>query len=136
MEWKTPAWGLSLEQVNRVTILSLPQREIVPEVGWPETFRQFVAAQIELPIPDALQALHLFQELEPGISRRCHVPPWGLAFYINEALLSTVTLCYLCHNAYVYTANGKELRAFNSAGANAIALRRILSRYLTVDETG
>ncbi len=62
------------------------------------------------------------------------MPPWGLAFYERGALLFTVTLCYVCANAYVYTDQGKELRAFDPEGPNAADLRQMLQQFLPTGE--
>jgi len=62
------------------------------------------------------------------------MPRWGLAFYEQDALLFTVSLCYRCSNAYIYTEQGKVLRAFNSEGPNAADLRQVLQQHLPLRE--
>jgi hypothetical protein len=83
---------------------------------------------------EAQRVLDLFRGLEPGESARCHMPPWGLALYEQDVLLFTATLCYVCSNAYIYTRKGKDLRAFDPAGPNAVALRQVLRQHLPLDE--
>jgi hypothetical protein len=136
MEWKwqTPAWKTPVDRADRVELFSLPERDIVPPNGWPHAFWRHVGERILLNEADSQRVIHLFRELEPGESARCHEPPWGLALYAGEALLFTVTLCYMCSNAYVYTGDGKDLRAFNPGGPNAAALRQALEQHLPLSE--
>lgn len=127
--WKTPAWGAPVDRVNRVELLELFE-DILPEDGWPERFWRYVHERRLLVGAEAEHVVRLFRELEPGESARCHMPPWGLALYEDDDLLMTVTLCFRCHNAYVYTAAGKDLRAFDSTAPKATALRELLKRHL------
>lgn len=136
MNWqsKTPAWETPVDSADRVELFSLPDRTIVPPEGWPHTFWRHVGERLLLTEADAQRVVHLFRELEPSASARCHMPPWGLALYAGDALLFTVTLCYMCSNAYVYTGQGKDLRAFNPVGPNAVGLRRVLEQHLPLSE--
>lgn len=135
MLWKTPAQQMAIRKgVDRVELLSLPSRKILSEVGWPETFWPHVGDRHLLVGRESERAIRLFQELEPGDPARCHTPPWGLAFYEHQTLLFTVTLCYRCSNAYVYTNRGRELTAFDPDGPCAIDLREILTAHLPLSE--
>jgi hypothetical protein len=134
-KWHTPAEGLPVEKANRVELLSLVKPTRAPEHGWPESFWPHVARRIEAPSDDTLRVIAAFRDLEPGESARCHDPPWGLAFYRDESLLFSVTLCFACSNAYVYSADGVDLRAFELHGANAKLLRGILERSLKISES-
>lgn len=133
-EWHTPAWQTPIDKADRVELLCLPKKEIITELDWPEAFWQNVSQRYFLPELEAQRVIGLFRDLAVGEPARCHMPPWGLALYEHETLLFTVTLCYLCHNAYVYTARGKDLRAFDPVHPSAVALRQLLQRYLLVDE--
>ncbi len=130
MEWKTPAWETPVGRADRVELLCLPDRDIVPEGGWPDAFWDHVSERYPLLGAEAQRVIRLFRELEPGESMRCHLPPWGLAFYERDTLLFTATLCYVCDNAYIYTAQGKDLRAFDPAEPNAAKLRAVLKQHL------
>lgn len=134
IEWQTPAWQMSVEKADRVELFCLPDKDIVPETGWPDMFWHHVSERHFLSGIEAQRVLRLFRELEPGRSARCHMPPWGLALYAQETLLFTVTLCYRCSNAYVYTAQGKDLRAFNPSGPNAANLYQVLQEHLPISE--
>ena len=45
-----------------------------------------------------------------------------------ETLLFTVSLCSQCSNAYVYTPDGVDLRAFNVKARRAKSLRAVLKQ--------
>lgn len=134
MKWKTPAWETPIDRVDRVELLCLPDQNIIPEEGWPNAFWHHVSQRHPLFGTEAQQVIHLFRELEPGQSMRCHLPPLGLAFSEQDTLLFTATLCYVCNNAYIYTAQGKELRAFDPNGPKAAKLRVVLKQYLPLHE--
>ena len=134
MWWKTPAWETPIDRADRVELFCLPDRDIASGVGWPDAFWRHVSERHFLLGVEAQRVINLFRELEPGESARCHIPPWGLAFYEQETLLFTATLCYACNNAYVYTAQGMNLRAFDPFGPNAAELRGILKQNLPLQE--
>ena len=128
--WKVPVWETPIDQAVRVDLFRLPNQGIISENGWPETFWQHIQDCRSLDEEESQHIIQLFQELAPGTSDRCHMPPWGLAFYDNERLLFTTTLCFKCSNAYVYTALGKELRAFDVDEFHAEELFALLTREL------
>lgn len=134
MGWKTPAWETPVGKVDQVELLCLPDRTIVSEEGWPETFWHHVSDRHLLLGAEAQRVIRFFRELELGVPARCHLPPWGLAFYERDTLLFTATLCYACDNAYIYTAQGKDLRAFDPAEPNAAKLRDVLKQHLPLHE--
>lgn len=134
MEWKTPAWKTPIDRADRVELLCLPDRNIIPEEDWPEEFWHHVSERHPLSGVEAQQVIRFFRELEPGKSMRCHLPPWGLAFSEQGTLLFTATLCYVCNNAYIYSDQGKELRTFDPSEPNAAKLRTILKEHLPLHE--
>jgi len=134
MEWKTPAWQTPIDRADRVELLCVPGQRIVAGQNWPDAFWNHVSERYLLLGPEAQQVIRHFRELEPSEPARCHMPPWGLAFYEQGTLLFTATLCYVCSNAYIYTAKGRELRAFDPDGQNAVDLRNVLRRHLPLQE--
>ncbi len=133
MGWKAPAWNTSIDRADRVE-LYLPDKTILPEEGWPDEFWKYVSDRCPLADDEAERVISLFRALKGGVSARCHMPPWGVAFYEREEFLFTATLCYACSNAYVYTAEGKELRAFDPGAPEAVELRSLLEHYLSIAE--
>lgn len=129
-QWQTPAWQTPVDRADRVELLSLPREDIVPAEGWPEEFWGHVGKRHLVSGAEGQRVIRLFRQLEPGESARCHMPRSGLALYERETLLFTVTLCYRCSNAYVYTGGGRDLRAFNPEGSNAADLRQLLNQHL------
>jgi hypothetical protein len=134
-KWLTPADGLPIHNVNRVELLSLVSQSPAPEDGWPESFWPHVARRLEAPPQDATLVIAAFRDLEPGSPARCHMPPWGLAFYQDDLLLVTTTLCFACSNAYVHSGAGTDLRAFDLHAPNAVLLRSVLERHLEIRES-
>lgn len=110
--WKVPCHELPLDAVKRVEIFHTLRR-IIPVEGWPSSFWDFADNRLSLEEGDAQVFVELFLSLKPGVPSRCHMAPWGVAFYSSEGLISTVTFCFRCSNAYVYSATGKTLRAFD-----------------------
>ncbi len=134
MEWQTPAWQTPVDRADRVELLCLPHQSIVPAEGWPDTFWRHVSTRHLLSGAEAQRVIRLFRELEPDKPARCHLPPWGLALYEQDALLFTVSLCYQCSNAYIYMGQDKVLRAFDPEGPNSADLRQVLRQYLPLGE--
>lgn len=135
-EWQEPAWQTPLDQADEVELLSLPRQSIVTEVGWPGGFWNQVGERHRLVAAEAERVIQLFRGLEVSEPARCHFAPWGLAFYRRDVLLFTVTLCYQCSNAYVYTSQCKDLRGFGPNGPSAAGLRELLRKHLRRNEGG
>jgi len=132
--WKTPAEDTAASLAERVEVFAIRAQDIVPAEGWPAHFWDHVDGRLFVSDRDAQLIVSLFCGLEPGESARCHMPPWGLAFYEGEDLLLTATICFRCSNVYVYTAQGKDLRAFDEKGTNATKLRKMLERFTETSE--
>lgn len=130
----TPAWNTEADRADGVELFRLQGMEIVTDEEWPEGFWRRVGERRRLSGPEVAQTIRLFCALEPGDPARCHTPPWGLALYRGDQLFLTATLCYRCSNAYVFTAEGTDLRAFDAKGAPANELRALLERHLLVKE--
>jgi hypothetical protein len=120
--WKVPAWEVRVDKANQVELFKIPNRNIISEEDWPESFWVHIRDRHLVDGQEGQHVIRLFQDLGPGEPARCHMPPWGLAFYYNAELLFTTTLCFECSNAYVYTASGKNLRAFDVSDSHAIEL--------------
>jgi hypothetical protein len=133
-QWQTPAWQTPVDRADRVELLRLPNRSIVPAEGLPDAFWHHVSERHLLSGAEGQRVIRLFRELEPGEPALCHMPPWGLALYEQDALLFTATLCYRCSNAYIYLDQGTVLRAFDPEGPNSADLRRVLQQYLPPGE--
>lgn len=126
--WKTPAEETVASIADRVEVLVMRERTIVPAEGWPVHFWEHVERRVPVPQADTARIVSLYCGLEPGMSARCHLPPWGIAFYRGDDLLLTATLCFRCSNVYVYTEEGMDLRAFDVGRPTAKALRKHLEQ--------
>ncbi|HLO86169.1 MAG TPA: hypothetical protein VK203_14330 [Nostocaceae cyanobacterium] len=56
----------------------------------------------------AQQIARLWRQLPPDEQMRCHIPPFGLRFYIGNKLLVQGSVCWQCNNIYV-EENGEDL---------------------------
>ena len=128
--WKVPVWELPVAEGNKIELFRIPGRNIISEKEWPESFWSQVQNRHWVDVQKIRQVLDLFQGLELDDPARCHIPPWGLAVYRDTDLLFTTTLCFESSNAYVYTASGKNLRAFNVSEAHTTALFDFLQEQL------
>lgn len=127
--WKPPAWEVPTSEALQVELLKLRDRSIIPGDNWPASFWTHVADRKIVEGDEAQHIIQLFQGLTVGEPMRCHMPPWGLAFYDSDkTLLFTVTVCFECSNAYVYTASGSDLRAFDVSESDAERLLTLLQR--------
>jgi len=133
--WKVPAWELPMDRVAQVELLRLHNSDFISEDGWPASFWHYVQGRRSLNGDKAQHIIQLFQGLSLGEPARCHIPKWGLAFFDKERLLFTTTLCFECSNVYVYTACGKELRAFDASELHAKKLLVLLKQELPLQST-
>ena len=132
--WKVPSWEVPVDKSDKVEIFYLPNRAIISEAGWPESFWAQTEKRISLTEKVAQQVINLFSNLEAGRSARCHETPWGIAFAKDHKLICTVTLCFECSNAYVYTEEKRKLRAFNTSHTNSKLLLALLEEQLPLKE--
>lgn len=56
----------------------------------------------------AQQIAHLWRHLPPDEEARCHIPPFGLRFYMDNKLLVQGSVCWQCNNIFV-EENGERL---------------------------
>jgi len=57
----------------------------------------------------AQQIAHLWRQLTPGMSARCQMPPFGLRFYVKEKLVLQASMCWECHNMYLWERSSNFL---------------------------
>jgi hypothetical protein len=56
----------------------------------------------------AQRIAHLWRQLPPEGQMRCHIPPFGLRFYVENKLLVQGSVCWQCNNIYA-EENGENL---------------------------
>ncbi len=133
--WKSPANGLSLSGVDKIVVYRVIGCKIVSEEGWPEKFWSNVKELKELTENETKDFLAVFKKIPEGEPARCHMPPWGFAAYCGSELLFTTTVCFECDNVYVFTNEGRELRAFDTLNPpSAQSLFNTFSSMLPLDE--
>ncbi|NRA37211.1 MAG: hypothetical protein HRU15_03665 [Planctomycetes bacterium] len=128
--WKCPSYELAIESIDRVSVFKVKDNTVISEEGWPNHFWNEVSAVTDLGIDKSRKLIECFGKIEVGEPARCHIPPWGFAAYSDGELLFTTTICYKCDNVYIYTGEGKTLRAFNSSSKESKELYKYISKYL------
>jgi hypothetical protein len=131
--WKSPSEGLSLDNVEKLEIFRVRSQKIISEVEWPNSFWPSTTELILLDSLSAKKVISLFKAIQVGEPARCHMPPWGLAIYSSSGLIYTVTICFECTNCYVYSENGKELRAFEMSDLNSLELLKYFESLLPLN---
>ncbi len=124
--WRSPSEGLDLENIEKIEVFRVGERKIIQEQGWPSSFWSQASDVIAVDKSDVSLILKLFKQLKVDEPARCHMPPWGIAFYSGVKLLYTVTICFECSNSYIYSGAGKNLTAFNTADESAVELLNYL----------
>jgi hypothetical protein len=61
----------------------------------------------------AIKIADLFRNLPPGEQARCHLPPFGLRFYIHEILLLECSICWICNNIHIQIDGKKKVYTFD-----------------------
>jgi len=81
----------------------------------------------------ALTIVTAWRSLAPGEPDRCHTPPIGFRFFVNDEVYLEASVCWLCNNIYG-VENGTELFfAFDSKSEAAKELL-ILGKRVVGDE--
>jgi hypothetical protein len=76
----------------------------------------------------AQQIAHLWRQLPPDEQMRCHMPPFGLRFYVENKLLVQGSVCWECNNIFV-EENGEELiYEFNGKHKHSLQLFILLKK--------
>jgi len=130
MKWNSPSEVLKLQNVDNVELFRIKKRVILSEERWPESFWVNTSNKLKLNDIDSTILISLFNLLGVGEPARCHKPLWGVAFYRNECLLYTTTICFECSNCYIYSEKGRQLTAFDSIDIKSERLLEFLRRML------
>jgi hypothetical protein len=64
----------------------------------------------------------LWRSLPPGAQARCHIPPFGLRFFVGEKLVAEASLCWECNNVYGETWEGSFAFEFDGKAAPSLEL--------------
>lgn len=71
---------------------------------------------------DAEQIAALWRALPSGEQARCHIPPYGLRFWLGGQKLLEASLCWECNNVFGYAAGEKLHFSFDSKAPVSMSL--------------
>lgn len=87
------------------------------------------APSITVDGPDAQRIADLWRSLPPGDQARCHIPPYGLRFRVNERVVCEASICWECDNIFG-EANGRQFSyEFDAGHATSMMLLVELRRF-------
>ena len=78
----------------------------------------------------AQQVAHLWRQLTPGMSARCHMPPFGLRFYVKEKLVLQASMCWECDNMYLWERSSNFLYGLDLGQPSAKELFSLLDEIM------
>jgi hypothetical protein len=112
----------TLPEVDAVDVIRL--EGATPGGGSVNDFIRSRATQPEIRLTgvDAERIADLWRALPPGEPARCHIPPYGLRFWIGAQLIVEASLCWQCNNAYGYLGADATSFAFDAKALSAVAL--------------
>ncbi|MEG4043235.1 hypothetical protein [Microcoleus sp. Pol17_C1] len=78
----------------------------------------------------AQQVAHLWRQLIPGDSARCHTPAFGLRFYFKEKSVLQASMCWHCNNMYLWEKSSKSLYGVDMDQPSAQKLFSLLEKIM------
>ena len=78
----------------------------------------------------AQQVVHLWRQLTPGMSARCHMPPFGLRFYVKENVVLQASMCWECDNMYIWERSSNFLYGLDLGQPSAKELFSLLDEIM------
>ena len=79
---------------------------------------------------DAQAIAELWRRLTPAEPARCHIPPYGLRFWLAGHKIVEASLCWECNNAYGYAGHTPVSFTFDATAPAAVSLLMQLRRVL------
>jgi hypothetical protein len=90
------------------------------------------APKVTVQGPTAHQIAQLWRGLPPGDQMRCHIPPFGIRFFMEEHLVCQGSICWECNNVYGDAGGIRFAYEFDAGSAESqtllVELGRIMSR--------
>jgi hypothetical protein len=112
----------SLPPVHEVIVVSLvDEREPEPTATFFDAVRVARTVRV-LDATTAQRAAFLWRRLRPAEQYRCHTPPYGFRFLIDDRLVVEASLCWECNNAFGRDAHGDVHFTFDPSLPAALEL--------------
>lgn len=111
----------TLGRIDAVDVVALDAAAPVASVS--EYIRSSgVVGEIRLTGEDAERIAALWRALPPGEQARCHIPPYGLRFWLSGRKLIEASICWQCDNVYGYAGNQAVHFGFDSKAPVSVSL--------------
>jgi hypothetical protein len=111
----------TLGRIDAVDVVALDSS--VPVGGVNEFIRsRAVAGEIRLTDVDAEHIAALWRSLPSGEQARCHIPPYGLRFWLAGRKVLEASICWECDNVYGYAGDETLHFPFDSKAPVSVSL--------------
>jgi hypothetical protein len=110
----------TLGRIDAVDVVALNASASVGSVN--EFIRSAVVGEIRLTDVDAERIAVLWRALPPSEQARCHIPPYGLRFWLAGQKVIEASLCWECDNVYGYAADETMHFSFDSKAPVSVSL--------------
>lgn len=110
----------TLGQVDAVDVVALDSTIRVRSVS--EFIRLGVLEEVRLNDLDAERIALLWRGLPSSESARCHMPPYGLRFWLLGEKRLEASICWECNNVYGYAGDERLHFAFDSKAPTSSSL--------------
>jgi hypothetical protein len=94
----------SLPEIDSVELVDLEDVEPQSVAGYMSAAT--TAPSVRVTGNTAQKIAALWRSLPPGEPARCHIPPFGLRFFLREKLLAEASICWECNNVFGGTWDG------------------------------
>ena len=78
--------------------------------------------EVRLTEEDSERIAALWRALPAGEQARCHIPPYGLRFWLSGRKLIEASICWKCDNVYGYAGDAPLHFAFDSKAPVSVSL--------------
>ena len=78
----------------------------------------------------ATEIAELFRSLPSGMPARCHTPPFGIRFYVNDRVVCETSICWQCNNLYGSFDGSEMSYAFDATSKSTTDLLATLEKHV------
>lgn len=110
----------SLPEIDTVEVVDLEDVEPLSPSGYMSAAAAAPSVRVTGNAAQAIAAL--WRSLPAGSQARCHVPPFGLRFFLGEKLVAEASLSWACHNVFGGTWEGSFWFEFDGEAPASVEL--------------
>lgn len=115
----------ALTEIDAALVFDLRGLEADRADEFPRLFRHARSAWVGG--GEAQRIADLWRPLPPGDQGRCHTPPYGIGFLLDDVAVAEASLCWECNNAFGQTPAGPLFFAFDASSERARMLLALLT---------